>query len=1138
MHASISEIRQRLAGATPRFALIAITLFALGALPVAHAQTVPAAVVSSIGYVDSVNSAFGTTDYGGNSGRPGVNSRGDVIFVDANNTYGAANDGFVVVVPANGGQGAQYQVLFDLGYNSHGLSIDANNNLYVGDTNSNIFFIPFINNAYPSTPTDAASMATPNCNMPIATSTNTVTCKVPLDPTYDGYYIQVEDLQVDASGNIYVVDKYDGYTGGAYNRIMEFYANGSSSQVFQDLLGTSNDQNATLAVDSQGGVYYASPAYLSNGVTYFPASSATGEGNQATGTVIGSGLKQPAGVSLDKGGNLYIVDSYNPGPSQSKIYEIPSGGTYPVSGTQYTLLNFTGESQYGNGLIAQNAVGIDSLGGIYYVGSYGNSINHATIANSFTSYKGIGSTSGDTQLNVAFNAAETVTGYAGVGGVFAVDTINAPGFGTQCAATTYAAGGNCTLNVTFTPTLAGLQTTEFGLTTSTGTVGGTLLSGIGLGAVLNVDPGTVSAIGSGWTAPAGIALDNVGNTYVTDASTGKVYRTPGSGGTPAAIVSGLTSPTGIAVDAFDNLYVAESTKLVAIPYSGTSYGSPVTLATGLSTPGQVALDAGGNLYVADTGNSRVLRVTNYVGQPEGAASVVSFGTGFESPTGVAVDTGNNYLYVGDAGTGKVTQIGLNTGNQTQVVSGITTPAGLAVDANGDLFVVDSGAKTITRVPNTGGAGTLGTGVTLATVVADPAGIAVDNNGDVFATDTTNAKVSEMNRSTGALSFGTVNLNSTSSELDATISNGGNEPLGLNATYYTASGSTAFVVTGDSTCTDSETINQAASCTVDATFTPTVSGPLSGSLSFSSSAVNAASLALSGSGAASAAATTTVFSSSPSTLLYGETATLKATVTSSGGTPSGSVAFYTGTDLLATENLLNGVATLVAPTTAYAPGTYPITAKYLGNTSFAASQGTGNVVLSKATSTTVFSATPSAATVGQTVSLKATVTTSSGAGTATGSVTFSTNGITLGTANLVGGVATLSASSTGQPIGTYSVKAQYNGSTYVGTSSGTGNVSLKYATTTGLTATPNPVAGNGTVTLKATVAATTGGTPTGSVTFSSNGTTLATVNLVSGVASLTAPVSAYPAGTYPVIATYTGSSSDATSVSSTVNVVVQ
>jgi CubicO group peptidase (beta-lactamase class C family) len=197
-----------------------------------------------------------------------------------------------------------------------------------------------------------------------------------------------------------------------------------------------------------------------------------------------------------------------------------------------------------------------------------------------------------------------------------------------------------------------------------------------------------------------------------------------------------------------------------------------------------------------------------------------------------------------------------------------------------------------------------------------------------------------------------------------------------------------------------------------------------------------------------------------------------------------------------------------------------------------------------TSTTSLTSTPNPVTVGQNVTLKATVGGSSG--TPTGSVAFTVGSTTLATVAVNGsGVASLTASSNGEAPGTYPIVAKYSGSsTYADSSSTADNVVVNKApTSTAVSASPTSVTPPGNVTLTATVKRSTSGatgTPTGSVTFYANGSVaLATIKVnSSGVASLTASTNGYGAGTYSITAKYAGDTSDVASTSSAVNVTLK
>ena len=227
-------------------------------------------------------------------------------------------------------------------------------------------------------------------------------------------------------------------------------------------------------------------------------------------------------------------------------------------------------------------------------------------------------------------------------------------------------------------------------------------------------------------------------------------------------------------------------------------------------------------------------------------------------------------------------------------------------------------------------------------------------------------------------------------------------------------------------------------------------------------------------------------------------------------------------------------TLTAPSTP-AAYTYSLTCGGVESNQIKLTVQSGTTV----STTTALTASPNPATPGNTVTLRATVTPASGTTKPTGTVAFLYGTTQLGAATLSNGAATFSASSTGLPDGSYVVTAKYAGTSGFSASSGTTTVVLSPATTTTLTVSPTTVTPPASITLTATVAKKTGsGTPTGSVTFSVSTDVLATVNLSSGVAKLTAPTTGVAAGSYPVTAHYNGDSNDVQSTSSAVTVTVK
>jgi hypothetical protein len=284
-------------------------------------------------------------------------------------------------------------------------------------------------------------------------------------------------------------------------------------------------------------------------------------------------------------------------------------------------------------------------------------------------------------------------------------------------------------------------------------------------------------------------------------------------------------------------------------------------------------------------------------------------------------------------------------------------------------------------------------------------------------------------------------------------------------------------------------------------------------------------------------TTTTVSSSVNPSSYGQFVTFTATVTaaSDGATPTGTVTFLDGGTALGTGTLdAAGHATFT--TAALAVGTHSITASYGGDANSAPSTSAAlpQTVNQSATSTTVASSqNPSAP--GQAVTFTATVTpTGGGAGVPTGSVTFSNGATALATVPLgPGGTVIYTTSSLA--VGSHSITAAYGGDANFGGSTSPALIQTvgQFATTTTLTAYPNPAAQGRFVTFTATVSGSGPGTPTGSVTFKDGSTVLGSAPLVNGVATFS--TNQLKQGFHPITAVYSG---DSVFLGSTSNTVVE
>lgn len=162
--------------------------------------------------------------------------------------------------------------------------------------------------------------------------------------------------------------------------------------------------------------------------------------------------------------------------------------------------------------------------------------------------------------------------------------------------------------------------------------------------------------------------------------------------------------------------------------------------------------------------------------------------------------------------------------------------------------------------------------------------------------------------------------------------------------------------------------------------------------------------------------------------------------------------------------------------------------------------------------------------------KMTVTPADGSTVAEGSVALACNGVSAGSFPVSAGTASFSIDTAGIAAGTYACTASYaDPAGNYGGSSATASVTLKDQTTkTTLPSYSGPVTTGETVTLTASITGQLTTPGAGTVKFSANGQTLGTVNVgANGQASLTLKAN-YPAGTYTVVANYSGATGFANS----------
>jgi sugar lactone lactonase YvrE len=308
-------------------------------------------------------------------------------------------------------------------------------------------------------------------------------------------------------------------------------------------------------------------------------------------------------------------------------------------------------------------------------------------------------------------------------------------FGTPaCGSPAYADNTiDCNVSVVFDPSRIGWVNASVQANSSNGLAPGTpayfALSGTATGAVAVGDPGSATTIlGKIGGVPNGVAVDRAGNVYVADAANNQILK----------FASGATSnPTVIAGNG-------------AVGYTGD--GNPATLAE-LYAPRAVAVDPAGNVYIADTFNNAVRRVDAITGvittAISSALNASALTLSLNNPLGIAADANGN-VYVADTGNNRI----LVFDPRSQLVNtfagggATTTPNGGPCTPGGITLLNSARNAVIYSTPTDD----FGDGCDrLQATLNGPTGLAVDGSGDVYIADAGNSLLRVVNADTGVIS---------------------------------------------------------------------------------------------------------------------------------------------------------------------------------------------------------------------------------------------------------------------------------------------------------------------------------------------------------------------------------------------------
>ncbi len=805
-------------------------------------------------------------------------------------------------------------------------------------------------------------------------------------------------VAVDTGGNVFVVDSCNNLVRKVAAGVITAFA-GSGGFNFSGDGGPATAAGlcpAGAAADSAGNVFIADECNnrvreVQGGIINTVAGNGSGTYSGDGGPAANASLSFPTGSAVDAAGNLYFADQVNAVVRKVTggiIATVAGNGNYAFSGDGGPALNSA---------MNPSAVVVDGTGNLYIADQGNNRVRKVTPGGTISTFAGNGSAvfSGDNGPATAAGVA-CPTGLAldAAGDLFIAESCRSrvrkvtPDGNIHTAAGTGTSGSGGDGGPAVNATLG----CPFGLATDTAgslfivdmcqqnvrqvTTDGNIHTFAGTG-VSGYSGDGGPATGAALSSPFGVAVDGAGDVFIADNSNNVIRRvSPGgtidtfagngsfgfSGDGGPGTAAALACPVGIAADAAGSLFIADKcNNRIRRVSGGTTPGGGTSVVVGssasLSTYGQLVTFTATLTPATATGAVQFFDGTTSLGTTSLAAgsaflSTASLAAGAHSIT--AVYSGDGTLSGGTSPPlaqmvnratplfGNLSSPTINFGAALTTLSGTISLGALV--PTGTVSIAFNGTSQSAAIQNDGSFSAAFATSSLA-VFGSPYAITYGYGGDANFTSAAD--------STKAL---TVTPAPTSLVLTAptvTYSSNGLVSVTVGSTAGVPMGNVALSVDGGA----------ASSLPLSAgSATFTINSPNAGDHTLSASYAaqgNFAASSTTGNLHVNGTSTWTALASSINPATFGQSVTLTATVNVAApgvGPAVGVVQFnIDGSPFGAPVGLAGGAASV--STSSLAAGLHTIMAAYLGNASFAASNGTLSQSVNPAPTVSAVTVTP-------------------------------------------------------------------------------------------------------------------------------------------------------------------------------------